>query len=63
MEPILKQKITDKLRAYLNREPTEQEIMNGNTDANVMHWIAKDDAKDALQKIDKLQADIKKPVI
>lgn len=45
MDPLLKQKITDKLRAYLNREPLEHEIINGQNDSTLMHWIAQDDTK------------------
>ncbi len=44
MDDTLRQKITDKLRTYLNREPLENEIINGQNDANLMHWIAQDDA-------------------
>ncbi len=43
MDPILRQKIYDKLLTYLNREPSENEIINGQNDANLMHWIAQDD--------------------
>ncbi len=43
MTPELKQKITDKLRGYLNREPSNDEVINGQNDANLMHWIVQDD--------------------
>lgn len=45
MDDTTRTKITSKLRAYLNREPSEAEVMNGQSDSNLMHWIAQDDAK------------------
>ncbi len=54
MDEILRQKITDKLRGYLNREPSEGEIINGQNDANLMHWISQDDAADQAAKVDAL---------
>lgn len=54
MDTILKQKITDKLRAYLKREPSDAEVINGQTDANLMHWIAQDDVLIQQQQIDAL---------
>lgn len=39
MDTNTRQKITDELRLYLNREPTEKEIMNGQTDINIMHKV------------------------
>lgn len=51
MDDILKQKITDKLRAYLNREPTEAEIINGQSDSILMGWIRDDDHNDLKNKL------------
>lgn len=39
MDTNTRQKITDELRLFLNREPTEKEIMNGQTDINIMHKV------------------------
>lgn len=39
MEPELRQDITNELRKELNREPSEKEIMNGQTDTNLMGKI------------------------
>ena len=44
MDATLKAKITAKLTAYLNRAPQEHEIINGQNDSTLMHWIAQDDA-------------------
>jgi hypothetical protein len=44
MDQTLHDKIQVKLQAYLNRDPTEDEISNGQTDIHVMQWIAQDDA-------------------
>ncbi len=52
MDDILKAKITAKLTAYLNRAPSDDEIINGQNDANLMHWIAQDDAADQKAQID-----------
>lgn len=58
MDPILKQKITDKLTAFLNREPTENEIINGQTDAHLMQWISQDDALIQIASNESLKAEI-----
>lgn len=39
MNPILKQNIIDELTKFLNRPPTEGEIMNGQTDSVIMGKI------------------------
>lgn len=44
MNEELRTKITDKLRAFLKREPNENEIINAQTDSNIMQWIAQDEA-------------------
>lgn len=44
MDEVLRQKITDKLTTFLNRAPSESEIINGQTDSTLMQWIAQDDA-------------------
>lgn len=43
MNETLKGKITIKLRTLLNREPSESEIINGQTDAALMGQILQDD--------------------
>lgn len=58
MDPILKNKITNKLRAFLNREPTESEIINGQTDSNLMGWIVQEDVEAQKVENKKLKADI-----
>lgn len=40
MTPALHEKIRKVLATYLNREPSENEIINGQTDAQVMHWVS-----------------------
>ncbi|MBP9771462.1 MAG: hypothetical protein KBD16_00845 [Candidatus Pacebacteria bacterium] len=60
MDPTLKDKITDKLRAFLNREPTESEVINGQTDSNLMGWIVKEDIEAQKVENKKLKADIVK---
>ncbi len=52
MDDTLRQKITEKLRTFLNREPSEAEVINGQTDANIMHWIARDDAADQKAQVE-----------
>lgn len=48
MDDILRKKIADKLRNYLNREPSESEIINGQNDTILMGWL-RDDDHQALQ--------------
>jgi len=50
MTPELRAKIIAKLTTYLGRIPHENEIINGQTDSNLMHWIVQDDV--AIQKAD-----------
>jgi hypothetical protein len=45
MTPELHTKIRDKLFKYLSREPSENEIQNGQTDDRLMGWIQEDDLK------------------
>lgn len=52
MDDILRQKIITKLTIYLNRPPTEIEIMNGETDTILMGWIRDDNAAAISQKVD-----------
>jgi len=54
MDTILRQKIINKLTSFLNREPTEDEIVNGQSDTNLMGWIRDDDQKILQEKIDSL---------
>lgn len=54
MDQILRQKITDKLREFLGREPIESEIVNGQTDQILMGWIRDDDQKAMQELIDEL---------
>ncbi len=44
MDPDLKLKITNRLRIFLNRDPSEREIINGQNDSTLRAWIAEDDA-------------------
>ena len=43
MDPTLKAKIIARLTTYLNRAPFDHEVINGQNDATLMQWIAKDD--------------------
>jgi hypothetical protein len=52
MDQELKQNITDELRAFLNREPTEKEIMNGQTDTNIMNRVLTKKQKDISLAVD-----------
>lgn len=63
MDPILKQKITDRLRLYLNREPSENEIINGQNDSNLMQWIGHNDVAVLAANVDSLSATVAKPVV
>ncbi len=67
MDPILRQKITDRLTKFLNRVPKEHEIVNGQNDATLMGWIANDDAAAQTTTLDAIKSDVdklkKKPVI
>ena len=58
MDPILRQKITDRLTKFLNRAPKENEIVNGQNDATLMHWIAQDDAAAQTTQANQNKADI-----
>lgn len=46
MDKEKRQKITKKLREILKREPTEGEIMNGQTDYLLMAQILEEEIKD-----------------
>jgi len=39
MDKVLREKIKTELRAYLKREPTETEVMNGQSDVNIMQKV------------------------
>lgn len=52
MDNLLRQKIIAKLTSYLNREPSDNEVINAQTDANIMHWIAQDDTAEQRTLID-----------
>ena len=39
MTPELHEKIRQVLANYLNREPSESEIINAQNDPQVMHWV------------------------
>ena len=45
MDTILKNKIKIKLTEYLKRPPTGDEIINAQTDINIMGWIRDDEQK------------------
>jgi hypothetical protein len=51
MDETLKTKIRNKLRKFLNREPSEDEIINGQTDVNLMTWIQNDDLAEIKSKL------------
>lgn len=55
MDPTLRQKIYNKLKKFLNREPTENEIINGQTDSTLMGWIHNDDLNSAQVDITNLK--------
>lgn len=63
MDPVLKQKIHDKLLGYLNREPSDDEVINGQNDANLMHWIAQDDTAALKVSVDTLSISVAKPMV
>jgi hypothetical protein len=58
MDPILKEKIRQKLAGYLNREPSEAEIANGQTDVNIRGWIQSDDIKEQKVENEKLKTEL-----
>lgn len=51
MDIDTRQKIHDELVTMLNREPSEQEIMNGQTDINIMHKVQNRKNKEILDKV------------
>lgn len=42
MNEELRLRIIGRLTKFLNRPPTESEIMNGQSDSNLMSWIQSD---------------------
>ena len=51
MDPELRQSIIEELRKYLKREPTEKEIINAQTDSNIMGWVS----EKRLRKVEKVK--------
>jgi uncharacterized protein YjgD (DUF1641 family) len=60
MTPETKQKITDKLKTFLNREPTEAEIINSQNDIRLMSWIRDDEIKEKDKRIKDLEEKVEK---
>jgi hypothetical protein len=58
MDEILRQNITDELRKFLNREPSEKEIMNGQNDINIMGKIRDKKQEEMSVKVEKQSLDI-----
>jgi hypothetical protein len=47
----MQEKIRNKLREYLKREPTEAEVANGFTDQNLIQWIQADEIEEIKRKL------------
>jgi len=58
MDINLKQKITEKLRAYLNREPFENEIVNAQNDHLIMGKIRDDEQQKLKTDNDNLKIEV-----
>lgn len=57
---ITEQKIKIKLQKFLNREPTENEIKNGEKDYNIIQQIIIDELAEQNKMILELQAEVLK---
>ena len=55
MDQALRTSIVTELTLYLNRPPTEQEIMNAQTDVNIMVKVKDKEVKVELEKIKSTQ--------
>ena len=58
MDNETRQNITDELRKFLNREPSEKEIMNGQNDINIMGKIRDKKQTEMSVKVEKQSLDI-----
>ena len=60
MNEILRQNIIEELIKFLNREPSEKEIMNGVNDINIMNKIFNKKQKELEVRIDAQKVEIDK---
>lgn len=51
MDQDTRQKITDQLRTLLNREPTNNEIINGQTDTYIMAKVADQKTRESIDQV------------
>lgn len=58
MNTDLRQKIIDELKIFLKRDPSEREIMNCQTDVNIMGRIRDKEQIEMKNKIDTQEIDI-----
>ena len=58
MNIILRQKIIEKLRAYLNREPLENEVINAQNDHLIMGKIRDDEQQKPKTDNDNLKIEV-----
>lgn len=58
MTPELKNKIADKLVKFLNREPSDNEILNAEKDANIREQIRNDELEIMKTEIDNLKLEV-----
>lgn len=50
----MNQKIINKLREYLKREPTEQEIANAPSDSTLMRWVQEEELAELRDQLSNL---------
>lgn len=53
MDQLLREKITEELRTFLNREPLEKEIINAQKDIGIMRKIDEKTNKENFEKLKK----------
>lgn len=53
MDTELRKKITAELKSFLKRDPTEKEIMNAQTDVNIMQKVRDKELSEVKVKVDK----------
>lgn len=58
MDNILKNKIKDKLTKFLNRQPSENEVLNAEKDTNIREQIRNDEMEIMKTEIDNLKLEV-----
>lgn len=58
MDIELRKKITSELKSFLKRDPTEKEIMNAQTDVNIMQKVRDKEISAIKVKVEKQELEI-----